>query len=51
MREERSWWGGSRYLRVKGKETERVEDRRAVREERVVVVVGLRQMILVSPPT
>lgn len=50
MREERSWWGGKRYLRVKGKGTERAEDRRAVREESVVVVTGSRETILVSPP-
>jgi hypothetical protein len=50
MREERSWWGGKRYLRVKGRGTERAEERRAVREERVVVVTGSRETILVSPP-
>lgn len=50
MREERSWWGGSRYLRVKGKGTESVEERRVVREESVVMMRGLREMILVSPP-
>jgi hypothetical protein len=44
MREERSWWGGRRYLRVKGRGTERAEERRAV------VVTGSREMILVSPP-